>query len=136
MNITTANERDRAQYSQVRKMKNKWVAAIEEYLRLEEQEEREAKREEVSKKETAAERQISTKREGVAGMGRKVERQRGAERRKEVVRRAKRETEPRTVATDVITNLKEEQLGTVCYLHNNAISHMLTLYLYMFVSLP
>ncbi|KAH8791893.1 hypothetical protein BGZ57DRAFT_991362 [Hyaloscypha finlandica] len=81
------NSLSRPQHSQVDKMYRKWKGIVEEYVRLWEQE------------DGAAERQAQRLRQG--------------EKEREALREALREAERGSIATEVITELEEEQLDKV-----------------------
>ena len=103
------NSLSRPQHSQVDKMYRKWKGIVEEYVRLWEQE------------DGAAERQAQRLRQG--------------EKEREALREALREAERGSIATEVITELEEEQLDKVCYLDVNAIFEILMLSLCRFAPL-
>jgi hypothetical protein len=103
------NSLSRPQHSQVDKMYRKWKGIVEEYVRLMEQE------------DGAAERQAQRLRQG--------------EKEREALREALREAERGSIATEVITELEEEQLDKVCYLDVNAIFEILMLSLCRFAPL-
>lgn len=108
------NSLRRPQNSQVRKMYNKWEKFVnEEYLRLKNEEEREAEREEAERVRLAERK-------------REAERERGAEGKREAERRAQRVADRRSIATRVMTKLEEERVRTVRQLGHNTVFKVLT----------